>query len=259
MGVMMKIGAWSRLSEMIRSGQRPVGTFITSLDPATTTIMGSVGFDFLILDAEHGPIDLGAALGHIRAAQAVDTPALVRVIENSPKLIQSFMDAGAAGVVVPHVNTAEAAQRALAATRYGPGGRGMCPVCHAAHYSTDNWREFVENSNRETIMVPMIETLEGVRNAAAIAAVPGIEIILFGPGDLAQDMGLDLFSAKEALQEAWLRVRDEIHAAGKLVMVPDGFGLDGADILFRDMDLLILRQAAKQILADCRAAHRGFS
>jgi len=253
----MRVQAWSRLSGIIRSGRKPLGTFITSLDPATTTIMGSVGFDFLILDAEHGPIDLGAALSHVRAAQAVDTITLVRVIENSPKLIQSFMDVGAAGIVVPHVDTAQQAERALAATRYAPGGRGMCPVCYAAHYSIDGWRDFVATSNRECLMIPMIETAQAVRNAAQIVAVPGVEIVLFGPGDLAQDLGLDLFTDMSKLQDSWLQVRDAVQTAGKLVMVPDGFSLEGADILFRDMDLLILRQAAKTIVAEHREGDRA--
>jgi len=116
-------GALSHIRGIVRSRRRPLGSFITSLDPATTTIMGSAGFDFLVLDAEHGPIDKGAALAHVRAAQAVDTPVLARVIENSRPLIQSFMDVGVAGVVVPRIANAEAAVLAVRATRYGAGGR----------------------------------------------------------------------------------------------------------------------------------------
>ncbi|MCZ4344163.1 aldolase/citrate lyase family protein [Sphingomonadaceae bacterium G21617-S1] len=250
---MPQVNALSEIKRKIKAGEVPIGTFITSLDPATTTIMGSVGFDFLIIDCEHGPIDRAQALQHVRAAQATGTIALARVLENSPALIQSFLDIGVQGVVVPHVDDAEGARRMVKASQYAPGGRGMCPICHAGKYSVDGWSDHVRHSNANILAIPLLESRAAVENIAEIAAVDGLEMVMFGPGDLSQDMGLSFPDDNERLRDTWNHVRDTVHAAGKLILVPHGFGFEGADILVNDMDLKMLRETAKKVIA----AHKG--
>ncbi|MFQ3894813.1 HpcH/HpaI aldolase family protein [Sphingobium sp. R-7] len=246
--------ALSTLNAKIESGLTPLGIFVTSQDPASTTILGDVGFDFVLLDCEHGPIDKVIALHHVRAAQAVGTLVLARVLENSPALIQSFLDIGVEGIVVPHIDDADAARRMVNATRYGPGGRGMCPICHAARYSLETWSHHIRQSNANILAIPLLESQAAVENIAEIAAVDGIEFVKFGPGDLSQDMGLDLSRDLPKLMDAWHHVRDTVKAAGKKTMVPGGFGFQGADVVVRDMDLMLLRQRAIDIVAEHRAS-----
>lgn len=247
------INAKAELLRKIGSGRMPIGTFVTSTDPASSTILGSAGFDFLIIDCEHGPMDKVQALHHVRAAQAVGTIAIARVLENSAPLIQSFLDIGVQGIVVPHVDTAEDARRMAKAARYAAGGRGMCPICHASEYSLEGWVEHVQQSNDNILAIPLLESRLAVENIVEIIAVEGIDIVMFGPGDLSQDMRLDLVRDKARLMDAWFHVRDTVHAAGKMVMVPLGFGFEGADIVVKDMDLMMLRQTAINIIRDHHA------
>ena len=237
---------------MSRAGKVPLGSFVASLDPATTHILGTVGFDFVILDGEHGPIDKIHALAHIRAAHAAGTIPLARVLENSAPLIQSFLDIGAQGLVVPHIDTADDAKRMVAAGQYG-AGRGMCPICHAADYALEQWSEFVTTSNDNVLMIPLIESGRAMDNLAEIVATPGIEVVMFGPGDLSQDIGIDILADRPKVIELWNKFRTTVHAAGKLTLAPNGLGLEGSDILTEFADLVFLRNAAVEALK----AHRS--
>jgi 2-keto-3-deoxy-L-rhamnonate aldolase RhmA len=250
---MPKINARSELMRKLGAGETPIGTFVTSTDPATTTILGTVGFDFVIIDCEHGPLDKVQALQHVRAAEAAGTIPIARILQNSPFLIQSFLDIGVHGIVVPHVDTADDARAMVKASRYAAGGRGMCPMCHASSYSLEEWPEHVHQSNENVVMIPLLESRLAVQNVSDILAVEGVDMVMFGPGDLSQDMGLDLVRDKALLVEAWTHVRDSAHAVGKRVLVPHGFGFEGGDILVRDMDLMMLRSMAITILRDLRA------
>lgn len=236
-----------------RKGNVPLGIFIASTDPSTTEIAADAGFDFAMIDAEHGPLDRLCVLGHVRAAEARGIIPLVRILESSNATIQSMLDVGARGVVVPKVENAEDAARIVSAARYAPAGtRGMCPSCHDGRYTVDGFRDHMDQRNREVLVIPIIETMRGVENIAEIAAVDGMDIIHFGPGDLSADMGLDLATDLAMLQEPWLRVRDACHAAGKAVLVPDGMGFEGGDAFGLPMELMILRSALGKLAVEAR-------
>src|SRR4051794_12274912 len=146
---MARIQARTQLNAMIEGGRLPLGTYITSQDAAATAVAAAAGCDFVIVDREHGPIDVSAALNHVRVAEANCCIPLVRVVTGAPECIQQSLDLGAHGVVVPRVETASAAQAAVTATRYAPGGRGRCSVVEAARWDTERWDEHRESSNRE--------------------------------------------------------------------------------------------------------------
>src|SRR3954454_20711823 len=103
---MTRIQARSMLNSMIDGGRMPLGTYITSQDAAATAVAAASGCDFVIVDREHGPIDVAAALNHVRAAEANSCIPLVRVLTGTPYDIQQSLDIGAHGVVVPKVETA---------------------------------------------------------------------------------------------------------------------------------------------------------
>lgn len=235
---------------MLDHGDTVVGTMVTSADPLVTGIMASAGFDFAILDLEHGFMTLESAQRHVVAARAGNMTIIVRVLQNSAHTIQSVLDIGADGVVVPRVGTKQDAEQVAAAIRYGSGGRGACQGTYAADFTFNGWDDYVARTNENVLAIPLIETREGVENADAIAAVDGIDILFFGPVDFAQDRGCHYLDP--AVQDAWRIVRDAAHRHGKWALAST-FTADGADLLVDGMDLMFLRKAAD----DARARHRG--
>jgi 4-hydroxy-2-oxoheptanedioate aldolase len=221
-------------------GLAPLGVFISATDPATTELAGWAGYDFVLIDGEHSPLDRLAVLSHIRAAEAVGLVPIVRGLEKSGSFIQSMLDLGAAGVVLPKLETAEEARAAVAATRYAPHGtRGMCPANHDGQYN-----------------IAIIETRKAVENIDEIVAVEGMDLIHFGPGDLSADMGLNFATDLPLLQDAWKRVHDATRAAGKFLFSTAGHGFDGADVYIQPMDLIQLQQKFAASIAEFR--NNGF-
>ncbi|SCW38134.1 4-hydroxy-2-oxoheptanedioate aldolase [Sphingobium faniae] len=242
------------LRRIARNGNaRPLGLFIASIDPATTEIAADAGFDFAMIDAEHAPQDRLTVLGHVRAAEARGIVPLARILDSSNHMIQSMLDVGVKGVVVPKVESGAEAERIVAATRYAPAGkRGMCPACHDGRYTVVDFKNRMARRNSEVLAIPIIETVKGVENIEEIVAVDGMDIIHFGPGDLSADMGIDLNTELDKLQDAWVRVRDASHAAGKAVLVPSGMGFEGGDALSLPMELMILHSTLTSMVGDMR-------
>ena len=227
----------------------PFGIFIASTDPTTSEIAAHSGFDFCLIDGEHGPLDRLTVLGHIRAAESFGMVPLVRGLDSSNTLIQSMLDLGAAGVVIPRLETAEDASRVVAASRYAPEGlRGMCPSCHDGRYTLKGFTKHMKRRNKEAMVIPIIETVKAVENIKDIVAVEGIDIIHYGPGDLSADMGINIETEIHLLQETWIKVRDAAHEAGKYVLVPDGFGFEGGDAYIAPMELLILHDTLSNVV-----------
>lgn len=246
---MAVVGARSRFESLISQGRKPIGAFLTSNDPSTSVIFGDVGYDFVLIDGEHGALDTRDVLNHIRAARSAGCLAIVRVLHNEPALIQRAVDLGADGVLVPKIGTADDAERALAATRYQPGGRGFCPMVPAAGWSGENWSDHARSSNGNVILIPLIETLTGVENFSEIIAVPGIDYAFFGLGDLSQEMGIDMVGGRDQLIAQWEALRDKADLEGVRLGAPMGFGFAGIDFGTAGGDLSLLRLAAKERLA----------
>lgn len=252
----MAVKARSRFIELINQGNVPLGVYLTSLDAATTEIFAAVGYDYVIIDREHGPHDNASTLGHIRAAEAGGVIPLVRVLENSNTLIQASLDLGAHGIIVPKVETAAQARSAVSASLYAPRGfRGMCNGCHAAGYcGNDDWPEHQRQSDENIVIFPLIETVRGVENVDEILDVPGIDFVFFGPGDLSNDMGVNLVRETDKLMPAWHKVKDAARSRGKYVVSIGALGFDDADIYAGVMDLMMLRAAAAEAASRHRAS-----
>ncbi|MEU6230418.1 aldolase/citrate lyase family protein [Streptomyces sp. NPDC047042] len=242
--------ARATFDEIISVGRKPAGSFVMSTDPNTTIVYGRAGYDWVLIDREHGVMDELAMRGHLLAAEATGLVPIVRVLHNSPPLIQQALDAGAQGIMVPKVASAEDAARAVAATRYQPGGRGMCPVVAPAGFTSDGWADYAGDMNSNAILMPLIETRAGVDNIDAICAVDGVDYIFFGLADLSQDMGIDMLEDADALIAMWEQVVTAAHRHGVRAGAPLGYGFDGlADFGSLASDLTMLRTAADQVLA----------
>lgn len=244
----------STFDEIIASGRRPAGAFVMSSDSSVTALYGDAGYDFVVIDREHGIMDNSDMLAHIRAATASGLIPFVRVLENNASLIQQTLDAGAHGIIVPKVGSADDARRAVAATLYQPGGRGMCPVVPATSFTQNNWHGHRETSNSQVILMPLIETKRGVDNIEEIMAVEGVDHVFFGLADLSQDLGIDMIADGDQLVAHWTTVANAAHAAGGRAGAPLGYGFDElADFGSLDGDLSSLRTAADSALSTYRA------
>jgi len=166
-------------------GDAPLaGTFVQAPSALVVEYLARLPFAFLCLDAEHSPFDLAATHACIRAADLHGRPVLVRVAGTEPVAIAQALDAGAAGIVVPRVESAAAAARAVDAARYPPAGSRGCGPGRAAGYGR-NIADYLAQADAQVRVVCQVETRTAVEQLAAICEVPGVDMVLIGPGDLA--------------------------------------------------------------------------
>ncbi|HSR10590.1 MAG TPA: aldolase/citrate lyase family protein, partial [Thermodesulfobacteriota bacterium] len=145
----------------------------------------------IIIDMEHGSFGIDKLVDMIRGVQIGGSTPVVRVPDHSETGIFKALDAGAVGLIVPGVSTAEQARKIARAARYAPqGNRGACPRVRATSHGISPWDRHVEWSNRNVMVWTIIETVEGFDNLEEIVKVPGIDAMAFGAFDLSQDMGL---------------------------------------------------------------------
>lgn len=181
-----------RIRTKWEGNERAYGVTIQMPAAEGVEIAGFTGYDFVWIDAEHGTLDLGDINTLVRAADAVGIDAIVRVPDRTPSFIQRVLDTGATGIIVPHTSNVAIAEAIVAASRYEPEGtRGACPATRAVGHYTQDWIADYRRSNRDTLVFGLIEDPEGVENVAAIAAVSGLDGLVFGPFDLAMALGLE--------------------------------------------------------------------
>jgi 4-hydroxy-2-oxoheptanedioate aldolase len=170
------------LREVLASGRATVGGWCSIPGPFSAELMGRCGFDWVCVDTQHGLIGYDQMVPMLQALAITRTPAFVRVPWNQPDHIMKALDAGAQGIIVPMVNTADDARRAVDATKYPPEGQRSWGPIRAA-FDVDGYSP--EMANRRTVAAAMIETPDGVHNVDAILSVPGIDAAYIGPSDLA--------------------------------------------------------------------------
>jgi 4-hydroxy-2-oxoheptanedioate aldolase len=240
-----------------RAGERSLGIWLGLGDLYSAEMVAGLGFDWLCVDLQHGFMD-AADLARILAATASSaTTPLVRVVANEFDQIGKALDAGGHGVIVPMVNTAEEATRAVAACRYPPQGRRS----NGPIRGVSDGAAYLASANAEIACVLMIETAEGLANVDAIAATPGVDALFIGPVDMCLTLGLgatDFDSPKFA--DALNRVVAACEASGK---TPGIFGYsaglaaryltEGFTFASIGADTALLRAAAVAALESVRA------
>ena len=179
------------LKKALQDGKTVFGPFLKFTDPAVVEIMGFAGFDFVIIDAEHGPISMQSAQNMIRAAETANITPIIRVANNDEALILRALDIGAQGIEIPQINSKSQAIKAVKSVKYSPQGeRGVCRYVRAANYSSMDKFKYFKSANNETMIIAHIEGVEGVNNLDEILSVPGIGVIFIGPYDLSQSLGI---------------------------------------------------------------------
>jgi len=208
----------SRLKEKLEKGCPVIGSFVKITDPAVVEIMGRAGFDFAIIDMEHGPITVETAQNSVRAAELAGISPIIRVSRNDPVDILRCLDIGAEGVEVPQIRNAIDAETMASAARFHPrGDRGVCRYVRAAAYSSMDRHEYFQMANDRTLTIAHLEGIEAVKNLDEIMAVDGVDILFIGPYDLSQSVGVP----GEVNHPLVLRQMEEVittaKAKGKLV------------------------------------------
>jgi 2-keto-3-deoxy-L-rhamnonate aldolase RhmA len=181
----------NKLRQRLESQEVVVGAAVPFFTPELVEWCGLAGFDWVFLDAEHGPLGVETCYSMVRAADAVDMASIVRVPSNDPATILSYAESRVDGVMVPHVKRATDAEALVDSLRYPPhGSRGALSTSRAAGYGlTQAPAEYFNDERRHAMALPLIEDEAAVPHAGAIADVTGIEAIFIGPGDLAMSMG----------------------------------------------------------------------
>ncbi|MEV4172410.1 aldolase/citrate lyase family protein [Nonomuraea sp. NPDC049709] len=179
----------ARVRDGINGGT--LGTWIKLSSPESVEIMAHAGFDFVVIDLEHTTLDLGAASTHIAMARALGMDPLVRVPDHGLSVIQRVLDAGAAGVVVPHVDTVQQARAVVRATCFPPrGDRGSGGTSRAGRWGLLPRADYLEYGNEQALCVVQLESEVAIRNTREILALDGIGAALVGTADLSMSMGV---------------------------------------------------------------------
>jgi 4-hydroxy-2-oxoheptanedioate aldolase len=198
-----------------------VGTFLNLGSPVTVEIAGLAGFDWVLIDHEHGPGGEDTLLHQLQAASATPTFPVVRIAQNDSFRFKRALDMGASGVMVPYVSTAAEARAAVAAMRYPPHGiRGVAKFNRGSAFGAD-FEDYYAHAHERLLTVVQIETVEAVNNIDAIAAVDGADVLFVGPTDLTYNMGIRDQFESEAFIAALRKVSEAAtrhhKAAGILV------------------------------------------
>jgi len=167
-----------------------VGTMLQSNDSCIAELFGRVGYDFVWIDAEHGPLDKGDILKMIMAAQGAGIAAFVRVAWNDPVLVKPIIDMGADGIIFPMTFNAEDARRAVRSCLYPPAGNRSSGPIRVISYGFDNELEYIKKSDSSIWKILQIEHIDAVNNLDEILSVEGIDTIHVGPWDLSGSIGL---------------------------------------------------------------------
>ncbi|MBI4551214.1 MAG: 2-dehydro-3-deoxyglucarate aldolase [Candidatus Latescibacteria bacterium] len=203
----------NRTKEKLAAGKTVVGTWLNLASPVAAEHLAHVGFDFLVVDAEHSPIGLNSVFQCLQGIAGGEATPMARVAWNDPMVIKQVFEAGAWGVVVPMVNSADEAVQAVRAMRFPPdGARSMGALASA--YGPD----YGARANAEILAVVMVEHIDAIGRAADIVTVPGVDVVFIGTGDLALSMGVPIGHPEhEAAVQAVLRAGQ---AAGTPVGLP---------------------------------------
>lgn len=240
----------------LRAGQNKIGLWVGFPDPNVAEALGSCGFDWLLLDAEHSPNDVRNVLAQLRALAASPVHPIVRPVQGEVALIKQYLDIGAQTLLVPMVDTSEHAALLARAMRYPPQGiRGV----GAALARASRWNQidrYLDRADDEVCLLVQVETPKAIANLAAIAATPGVDGVFFGPADLSAAMGYRGQPGHPNVQLTIIQGISTVKAAGKAagVLAADqslarAYLAAGAQFVAVGSDTSLLVRAASELAA----------
>ncbi len=251
----------NRVKKMLKDGKIVLGPFVAGAYPGTVEIIGYAGFDFAILDMEHGPLDARLVEDMCRAADVSGLSPIIRVRKNDPPQILRALDIGSAGVQIPQIEGKEDAQAASRAAKYRPSGeRGLSPYVRATDYSARGTK-ITDELNEETMTVIHVEGIKGIENLGDIITVSDIDVIFLGPYDLSQSLGMP-GQVKDPrvinhMKEAVSKIRDAKMAVGTFADDVESAKMwidAGIQYISISVDTAIFLNACRRIVSDIRTS-----
>lgn len=216
------------LRDALAEADRPLaGMWVCSGSPLVAEICAGAGLDWLLIDMEHSPNGLESVLAQLQAVAGAPVTTVVRVPVGDTVTIKQVLDLGAQNLLVPMVDTAEQAAQLVQAVRYPPRGRRGVGSALARSARWNRVEDYLADADDHVALFVQVETVEGVRNAAAIAAVDGVDGVFVGPSDLAASMGLLGAQTHPEVVSAVLRTFEAVRATGTPVGV-NAFDPDAA-------------------------------
>ena len=240
------------MKEKLLRGQPALGVSVMFPSFQVVEMVGKLGFDWVLIDCEHGSISPESVEVMALAAESTGITPIARPWTNSPEAILRVMDRGAMGVQIPHVNTAADARRAVESVKYHPlGRRGIASGTRSTDYGFAlSPSDYVEAANRETLVCIQLEEEEALRNIDEILQVEGVDVFFVGPSDLSQSMGYpgrpDVPQVQDAMDQAFAK----IVAAGK---VPGSSGNTQASLSYLSKGILYLYTHVPTLLSSASA------
>jgi 4-hydroxy-2-oxoheptanedioate aldolase len=205
----------NRFKQALAERRAQIGLWVGLADAYVAEAIAGTGFDWLLIDGEHAPNDLRSTLGQLQAIAAYPTQPIVRPPIGEVALIKQLLDIGTQTLLIPMVETAEQAERMVAATRYPPAGiRGV----GSALARSSRWNQiegYLHRADEQMCLLVQVETRRGLDNLAAIAAVPGVDGVFFGPADLSASLGRLGEPGHPEVQQAILPAIATVLEAGK--------------------------------------------
>ena len=251
------------LSSLLEKKPFIIGPFMKSHDPALVEIAGLAGFDFVILDMEHGPVSYETLQHLVRAAEARQIIPVVRTADNQESCISKALDLGASGIQVPQITTCDEAEKIVAASKFFPqGSRGVCRFVRAAEYSAQDKFEYFSESNKSTSLIIHLEGKQALENFDSIVKVKGIDVFFLGPYDLSQSIGrpgeVDHPEVEELMEDIVRKAGETGKFVGTFVESPEGakkWIKLGVKYISYSVDVGIYYNACRKIVRDLK--HQG--
>lgn len=242
----------------LKAGEPSIGSWLSMAHVSIAEILASAGYDFVVVETEHTAIDVSEVLRLLIAIEHSGAVPLVRLAWNDPIQAKAVLDSGAAGVLVPMVNTKADAELAVKAVKYPPLGFRGVGLARAQGYG-QRFDEYVRRSNADTLLVVQIEHIDAVNNIDEILSVPGIDATFIGPYDLSSSMGIpgqlshpDVVAARERVLRATL---DRGLTAGIHLVHPGRAAAELPDVLAKGYRFIALGTDILFLGDSCRALH----
>lgn len=240
-----------KIKEKIAAGKLVKGFFLNMADPMVSEMAGYIGYDYVWIDAEHGPLDRQEIFHHIVAAQGSGCAAFVRVPGVDAKAMKAILDMGPDGIIFPFTNNAEVAREAVSSCAYPEDGgiRGQGPI-RAIHYGLINEDEYIATAYDRVLKIMQIETVEGYENLDEIMEVKGIDSLFIGAADLGRSIKGQTGKKKYELQELYDDICSRVRAKGLILGAAIGASKeDAAKAMGKGIQWVVFGQDAR-ILAD---------
>jgi len=240
----------NRLKEILRNGKIAVGVTVTIGHPDVSEILSNLGFDFINFDTQHSPLNIEKVQYLMQSMSYSDTTPIVRVQWNDISMINSALDIGAHGIIVPFVNNKEDMKKALNYARFPPKGVRSYGPRRASLRDP----EYVKNCDEEIMVIPQIETKEGLENIEEILSVDGVEAFFVGPYDLSFSLGVFKQWGNPVFVKALERVVDVAEktdtVAGMLALVeePEETIKKGFRLINLGIDTGLLTDSARRLM-----------